>query len=341
MNFFQALILVVFFCCLVVFVGFWYPKKTNTTSYVQQQWERPSAVHKIEISPGASPEFVIVFIHGFLGFGAFNEFDAWNEFVHKIVPALHGRNYIVYHPGLLQTKDVQSFAQDSDVRQAALHIKKVIEEIAKNDYESSVGGYSVAGLPLVCVGHSNGASTLISLMSQHHEIAKEVDGMVLLSPYADFRQASTLAQVSRYSPVVAGVGAKLLYAPQYSPTKKTPEDYVRAGLFPDDLPALFVNNRNDRIVPFKNRDLFAVAFDKNQKYEQTVRFLDLDTGGHNWGWRRVKLSCVHCGDGVAHSHGDFDKKLASKVRKYRYYLRSDDREALQKAINEFLDQKVL
>ena len=341
MNMIHVIFVASLFCVVVITTTIFFSGAKSSAYHTRQQWERPASVHKVEMTPGAEPEFVIVFIHGFLGFGSFNEFDSWNEFVHKIVPALHGRNYVVYHPGLLQTKDVQSFAQDSDVKQAAFHIQRVIDEIKKDSTESSVGGYSISGLPLLCVGHSNGASTLVSLMSQHPEIAENVDGLLLLSPYADLREASTLARVNKVSSLVAGFGAKLFFAPQYSPSKKTPEMYVKEGLFPHLVPTLFVNNRNDHIVPFKNRHLFALAFDSHHKYEQSVRFLDLDTGGHNWGWRRVKLSCVHCGNGTAHTHGTFDQKMASKVRKYRYYLRSDDREAFQKAINEFLDHKIL
>lgn len=341
MNMLHIIFSIVLFCTVFITSTILYARPKSSESHAIEQWEKPSSVHRVESTPGADPEFVLVFIHGFLGFGSFNEFDSWNECAHKIVPALQGRNYVVYHPGLLQTKDVQSFAQDSDVQQVAFHLRHVIGEIKKDSDESSLGGYSVSGLPLLCVGHSNGASTLVCLMSQHPEIAKDIDGLLLLSPYADLRQASTLARVSKVSSLVAGFGAKVFFAPQYSPTKKSPEKYVKDGQFPEYLPTLFVNNRNDHIVPFKNRHLFALAFDAHQKYEPSVRFLDLDTGGHNWGWRRVKLSCEHCKSGNAHSHGTPNQKMAAKVRKYRYYLRSDDRQALQKAINEFLDQKVL
>lgn len=315
--------------------------KKTWQEHAQTQWEQKSAVHCVQVTPGAKPDFIVVFVHGFLGFRPFDAYDSWNEVAHKIVPALHGRNYVVYHPGLLQTKDVQSFAQGTDIDQVAFHVKKVITEIEKDADESSVGGYSVSGLPLVLVGHSNGASTLISWLSQHHSVAQHVKGVVLLAPYADLREASTLAHVSQVSSTVAGFGVKLFYAPRYSPTETTPAEYVQKGLFPVDLPTLVVSNVNDRVVPFKNRNIFAQAFARHPKYKDSVVFLDLQTGGHNWGWRQVRLTCEYCKDGTAHSHGKFDQRRASKVRKHKYYLRSEDRDALKNVLNDFLDQKVL
>ena len=304
-------------------------------AYAQQQWGKKSSVHKMG-PVGKKPEFVVLFVHGFLGFGAFNEYDSWNEFVHKMSPVLDGKSYVVYHPGLRQTKDVQSFAQDYDVHQVRFHLNKVVAEVKKNPDESSLGGYSVSGLPIVGIGHSNGASTFLALTSRSHDDAKKLAGLMLLSPYADLTEASVFAKLKRWtSSWLVGKSTQLFFAPQYSPSKRSPLEYVEHGLFPDFLPTLFVNNRNDHVVPFKNRQLFSEAFQKNSKYAKTVTFIDLTTGGHNWAWKRVKLACAHCGEGCDKAKHTDVQKNAHKLRKYKYYLRSDDRDILKNAVDTF------
>jgi predicted esterase len=311
-------------------------------NYADAQMIDPGSVHKIG-SERIPPQFVVLFLHGFLGFNKFSGQDSWNEYAHKMVPGLDGLSYLVYHPGLIQTKDVQSFAQDSDVYQAKLHLSFLADKVSQPKGLTLIGNYDVSGLPIVCVGHSNGGSTLISLLSQHHLLAKKIKGAVLLAPYADLSAVSTIEKTGRWiGDVLARIGAKMLFAPSYNPFGNSPVLHASLGNFPKDLPLLIVSNRNDRVVYFKNRELLSRAFTSHEKYKNTVQFLDLDTGGHNWGWRRISMPSLGC----------FMKKttltsvkpivrISQKTHKYATYLRYLDRVKFKNTILSFIKKNIV
>jgi len=276
-----------------------------------------------------------------LGFEEFGWQNSWNEYVGRFVPALQGLSYVVYHPGLNQSKEYQSFAQHLDVYQVQQHLEKVIEEVDKPAERSSLGGYSVSHLPVVCVGHSNGAATLVVLASQHSLLVNRISSLILLAPYADLREASTLAKIKKTLPAgefIAGSGMRLLYAPTYDSSQPSPVDYVTAGKFPVDLPALFIYSHNDHVVPFKNSTLFKNAFAKNSMYAAGLaQIVELHSGGHAWAWKRVRMT-----------HKEIDKKsLPEDVKKHekrikhQSYLSPQDRSELSAAMQNFIKKYVL
>ena len=315
-------------------------KQRELRKYAERQFDNSAAVHKIGPA-GVPPKFVILFVHGFLGFDEFSFEHGWNEYVGRFVPALQGLSYVVYHPGLNQTKSYQSFAQGFDVYQAQQHLEKVIEEVDKSPSASSLGGYSISGLPIMCMGHSNGAATLVSLMSQHPLLAQRVQGLVVWAPYADIREASTLAKIKSLpgGTFIAGNGMRLLYAPMYDSAQSSPVGFVHDEKFPDDLPTLFIYSHNDHVVPIKNCELFKAAFQALPRYaeKKLVSTIEMHSGGHNWMWQRVQLT-----------HAKADKsKLSSEQRqhvkkiKHQSYLSMHDRSALSAALHNFIKKYVL
>lgn len=311
-------------------------------NYADAQMIASGSVHKIG-SERIPPQFVVLFLHGFLGFNKFSGQDSWNEYAHKMVPGLDGLSYLVYHPGLIQTKDVQSFAQDSDVYQAKLHLSFLADKVAQPKGSSVIGNYDISGLPILCVGHSNGGSTLISLLSEHHALAKKIKGAVLLAPYADLSAVSTIEKTGRLiGDVFARIGARMLFAPSYNPFGSSPVLNVALGKFPKELPLLIVSNRNDRVVSFKNRELLSRAFTSHEKYKNTVQFLDLDTGGHNWGWRRISMPTV--GFSMKKSTSTSVKpvvRITQKSHKYLTYLRYADRVQFKNTILSFIKKNIV
>jgi pimeloyl-ACP methyl ester carboxylesterase len=313
-------------------------KQQELKAYAQKQWESPASVHKVGPS---DPKFVVLFVHGFLGFEEFGWQNGWNEYVGRFVPALQGLSYVVYHPGLNQSKDYQSFAQGLDIYQVQQHLEKVIQEVDKSPEKSSLGGHSVSRLPIVCVGHSNGAATLVSLVSQDSLLVNRISSLILLAPYADLREASTLAKIKKTLPAgefIAGKGMRLLYAPMYDSSELAPVDYVTSGKFPIDLPALFIYSHNDHVVPFKNSTLFKNAFTQNSMYAAGLaQILALHSGGHAWVWKRVRMT-----------HKEIDKKnLPEDVKKHerrikhQSYLSPQDRSELSAAVHNFIKKYVL
>lgn len=315
-------------------------KQRELRKYAQRQWESPAAVHR-EGLVGSSPKFVVLFIHGFLGFEEFGWENGWNEYVGRFVPALQGLSYVVYHPGLNQTKDYQSFAQSLDVYQVRQHLEKVIEEVDKPSEESSLGGHSVAGLPILCIGHSNGAATLVSLVSQHPSLAQRIQSLVVWAPYADIREASTLARIKSLpgGSFIAGNGMRLLYAPMYDAAHPTPVDHVRTKKFPEDLPTLFIYSHNDHVVPFKNCELFKTAFAAHLGCEQSglVSMLEMHSGGHNWMWQRVQLMHTK----IDKSTLTEEQRNHAKRIKHESYLRFQDRSLLSATLHNFIKKHLL
>lgn len=307
--------------------------------YVQNQWESPAAFHKIG-PDGAAPQFVVFFAHGFLSFDDQGWENSWNEYVNRFVPALEGLSYVVYHPGFKQTKEYQSFAQDLDVYEIQLHLEKLIGVVDGSDDSKKIQDVSLVGLPLLCVGHSNGASSLIVTLSSHHKIAEHVKGLVLLAPYADIREASTLGKISALpgGGVIAGRGMRLFFAPMYDDSLPAPVEYIRKGKWPAHLPAIFIASHNDHVVPHKNFELFKRAFDDKKMISKgLITMLDLQTGGHNWIWRRVRIP----GTAIDKKSLTDEQRKQAKLIKHQSYLSLNDRLEVGSALQKFVKQHVL
>ncbi|MBM3893988.1 hypothetical protein FJ366_00080 [Candidatus Dependentiae bacterium] len=322
------------------FLGVSHRQYQKIKVYVENQIEQKAVVHKVG-PDGMAPQFVVFFAHGFLGFNSFSGQDSWNEFVHRMAPGLRGMSYLVYHPGFIQTKDVQTFSQESDVYQARLHLEFLIDKVQGKGVSKTLQGHAVSGLPILCVGHSNGSATLLSLFSYHKNLAYNVRGLVLLAPYADLSAVSTMAKVGRWAgDLFARIGFNLLYAPSYNPFGSSPLQQVKNGDFASTLPTLIVSNRNDRVVYFKNRELLAQAFGQQKKYSKTVQFLDMETGGHNWAWKR---SVVHKNTQVRKNikSKKLTFRLGLKHCKYLTYLQRVDRMRFQKAIAAFVRKYIV
>jgi hypothetical protein len=132
----------------------------------------------------------------------------------------------------------------------------------------------------------------------------------------------------------------LFYAPSYNPFGSSPLQLVESGAYPSQLPTLIVSNRNDRIVFFKNRELLAQAFATQKKYATTVQFLDLQTGGHNWGWKRVSVPSSQHVD-KKNRNKKAVVRLTGKHRKYLTYLRGVDRMKLRHAMAIFIKKYIV
>jgi predicted esterase len=176
----------------------------------------------------------------------------------------------MYAPALNFSKRYVSFAQRYDVFQVAAHLLGFIDYCKKE----------FPGKKIICMGHSNGASTLLVALCKYPELAKQIDLLVLLAPYADVSLVSArkfVPKFLRYERVVR-YGVKFVAAPNYSPSKKSPANYVKMNPLFRDLPVVMIHALDDRVIPVRNQDLLFNAL-KGADHEKIFKS-KMSSGGH-------------------------------------------------------------
>lgn len=224
---------------------------------------------RVNMKEGDLPQFIVFFAHGYrpkapgLGY-------AGARFRDLMAPFLKGFRYVVFHPSLSVGPAVTTFAQDHDIFQVKYHLDKVLE-LTKNAESPYFG------LPVVCVGHSNGASTLLAMCGAHAELAESLKSLVLFAPYADVRQASFLGKITHQGirntvPHFSGFG--------YDVSKLAPIDYIKKHKFPKGLPVFLVHALDDPHVRYQPNYTSLVAAFKGCGYGAQLHEHSFATGRH-------------------------------------------------------------
>lgn len=253
--------------------------RRNLDVYIQAQWaenhkdwlpqiKRHARVLGHPVAKGqASAEVIILYIHGYMPFRA-----TPSQAAHLFAPlegTLRGVRYSLCSPGLDCSRKYASFAQGFDVYQVEQHLERLIAERAK----------SFPDIPIICVGHSNGASTLISTLCKNEHLRDKIAGVVLLAPYADIVEAFPLAKIPKVlgGKTTARKALKVFAAPNHDKTLLSPLQYIERGMYSVDLPTLLAHPRKDTIVPYKNFEMLQKAFSEKGT---NVQFLTLSKDKH-------------------------------------------------------------
>lgn len=276
---------------------------------------------KVNMVQQEKPEFVMFFAHGYrpktLGFGYPKE-----KVQTMVAPFLRAFKYVVYHPLLSVGPAYTTFAQKDDIDQVKFHLDRVIGLITdpKSPYYN---------LPLICAGHSNGASTLITLFGTYPDLAKSVALALLFAPYADVKKTRFFQGISENSAVapVANHGPKISGL-LYDSKGKTPMDFVEAELFSKDLPVFLVHSLDDKHIPMSaNFTAFAQAF-KDHGYANAKTFA-FERGGH--------------GDFLANSGKDERAEFRKSLRNFinrdilkRAILSTDEESSMGSVVEQLL-----
>jgi|GEM_PF-2201692 len=228
---------------------------------------------KVNMMPHEKPDFILFFAHGYRpktsGYGYAKE-----KAVAMVAPFLRSFRYVMYHPLLSVGPAYTTFAQKDDIDQVKFHLDRVVALVS--DPESAY-----YNLPIICVGHSNGAATLIALLGTYPDFAKNISVAVLFAPYADVRKTRFFHNISE-KPTgsrVADAGPRISGI-MYDPKQKSPIDFVNNELFPRELPTFLVHAEDDAYIPLaSNFTVFANAF-KKHNYEDHVHLFAFERGGH-------------------------------------------------------------
>ena len=228
---------------------------------------------KVNMMQDEKPEFILFFAHGYRpktsGYGYPRE-----KATGMIAPFLRSFRYVMYHPLLSVGPAYTTFAQKDDIDQLKFHFDRVVALV--RDPQSVY-----FGLPIVCVGHSNGASTFISLFGTYPEVAKSISLAVLFAPYADVRKTKYFHTISEkkvgsYLSKAGVRGAGVMYDPK----QKAPIDFIKNNLFPRDLPVFLVHAQDDPYIPLvSNFTIFSRAF-RAHGYEPWLHLFAFENGGH-------------------------------------------------------------
>lgn len=228
---------------------------------------------KVNMTKDEKPEFVLFFAHGYRPKTTGYDYSR-EKALTMVAPFLRSFRYVMYHPLFSVGPAYTTFGQKDDIEQLKFHLDRIIA-LTK---DSSSDFYQ---LPIVCVGHSNGAATLISLFGTYPELAKNVSMALLFAAYADVRKTKffhTLSQkilgvhVSNFGPRGAGL--------LYNSKEKAPIDFIQQELFPKGLPVFLVHAKDDPYVPLvSNFTLLSRAF-RTHGYEEWLELCAFDRGGH-------------------------------------------------------------
>ena len=278
---------------------------SELTKLAESQWvddfHSDHLVSRMNMTDQEKPSFIVVFFHGYRpGFPGWKY--ALGRQQHILAPFLKDFKYLAYHPTLGVGPALTTFAQDHDVFQVKFHIDKVLELVKNADSECF-------GLPVLCVGHSNGAATLLATFGAHPELAQKVKGLVLFAPYSDVRNALFLGRekyqaigdrVRNTMPIISGIG--------YKKDKLAPIDYIKNGSFPYRFPFFLIHCKDDPHVTFDANFL---------PLQSAFRAMGYGLGAHFHPFEKGR-------------HGSFSKKSSR-----------DDRKALKKDLGDFIRKKVV
>jgi predicted esterase len=188
--------------------------------------------------------------------------------------------FMPYTPVFKHQRRYISFAQRWDVFQIKDHLQALIATNETRDKK----------LPIVCLGSSNGASSLLATLCTYPEIANQISAVILQAPYADIGKfdLSRFSSLANYFPHSDAVVKRLIQsvvAPNYSCSKPSPLELATASAtnLPDQLPIIFLHAQDDEVIPLehsqllhdalkaagKNSHLFTVAKGGHSMYLQT------------------------------------------------------------------------
>lgn len=238
--------------------------------YIQAQWKE----HERMWIPGSSQlplkksqqkkdaQAIFFYSHGYPGNRKITVSDAGLAFC-PLESAFRNFIYRVCNPGLDYSKKFMSFAQGYDVYQVDQHLVRLINQRNKH----------CPNVHIICIAHSNGASTLISALCKNPYLAQHVEGVILLAPYADITEVSRVKRVSRWGgDRVARRMLKFMAAPNYDNAAPSPVQLVEQGNYPEKIPTLLVHSPLDSLVTYNNFEMFEKAF---QIKNRNVAFLSL------------------------------------------------------------------
>jgi hypothetical protein len=237
--------------------------------FIDFQWNKCSQAWLPNSSQDAgSEQFILFYAHGYLGPIRVHPLIVEFAFA-PLERALQDFTYRVCNPVLDSRRQYQSFAQGYDVYQIEQHLTRLIEKRNK----------CCPGLPVICISHSNGASTLLVALCRNPFLQQNIAGVIFMAPYADMMEVARVKLVSEIlgGKQTARKALKALVAPNYDASKMTPLEYVQKGFYSHTLPTLLAHPKNDRVVPYKNFELLRAAF---QAKDKQVQFLELERDTH-------------------------------------------------------------
>lgn len=219
------------------------------------------------------PEFIVFFAHGYRPKLCNYEYSKSRALAH-VVPFLKTFRFVVFHPLLSVGPLFTTFAQDDDIFQVKFHLDKILALV--NDPTSPY--YK---LPVICAGHSNGASTLLATFGTNPDLAGKVSSLLLFAPYADVRNTTFFKNVSQGSlgHNLTSVGPRLSGI-AYNSKKKAPLDYVTGELFPRKFPFYLIHCLDDKYVPMASNYRVLVKAFQEHGYSENMHLHSFEAGGH-------------------------------------------------------------
>lgn len=246
--------------------------KQELDMFIASQWDNADeALNAFRLN--GQEKCIVFFAHGYFWWRApmLRDIDFMRE---RSIQQLFDAQPVTCCPSIHNGRRYSSEAQKWDVYQVVAHLRRLIKKRKELNLEH---------LPIVCFGQSNGASTLIAVLSEYwSELKDHVVGCLLSAPYADVAELGDF----KYLPRVPGrnfVARRLLkyvIAPNHDVLGMTPVQYFRDGKYPCDLKTLIFWANDDEAVPWHpNRLLFEEAI-KGNSYDKAI-VSNVEKGGHN------------------------------------------------------------
>ena len=219
------------------------------------------------------PEFIVFFAHGYRPKLCNYEYSKSRALVH-VAPFLKKFRFVVFHPLLSVGPLYTTFAQDDDIYQVKFHLDKVLELV-----NNPASPYYK--LPVICAGHSNGASTLLAMFGTNTDLSAKISSLLLFAPYADVRSTTFFHNVSQgsFGQRITSMGPRLSGL-AYDSKKKSPLDYVTGELFPKKFPFYLIHCLDDKYVPMASNYRVLVKAFQEHGYSESMHLHSFEAGGH-------------------------------------------------------------
>ena len=227
----------------------------------------------------ASSNAWVFYAHGYPGpialtpQEAYEDFNSYRHFL-PFEKELH-----VYAPGFDFSRETTSMSQEYDAHQLKRHLEGYILKKKQLDPEK----------PLICIGHSNGASTLLATLCMYPEIAEHISLIILLAPFASITNNTYRRFFSSDAAMARAV--QVAMAPRYSHQKKSPVEWIETQQLRRNMPIVLIHAQDDSFIPVSNFYQLQDAF-LNNGYTKLLAST-IPVGNHQFNVKKHDLADLY------------------------------------------------
>ncbi|MBM3894104.1 hypothetical protein FJ366_00675 [Candidatus Dependentiae bacterium] len=230
--------------------------------------------------PNKSAQAWLFFAHGYPGPINLTRDEAQENLLSQSFFLPPSINFYSYAPGLCFLRNITNLGQGNDIAQIEKHLRAFIEH-KKNHAPDK---------PLIVMGHSNGASSLIVTLCKHPELANNIAHIILLAPYANILDNRYKSIFKKKKEMVSAIQKTI--APGYSPDEKNPIEWISSCLLPNqNIPITLIHAQDDSFINISHSKLIKKTL-RSAKYAN-VSLFTIPNGDHQFNTECGPLDIIH------------------------------------------------